>query len=216
MAKQKGGRRGRRAPAQRFVSRSVLVWTAVAVIAVGAVAALAYWSRESAPCTPTGGHEHAAFGVFVHNESVTWTSPAFNFPRAGSLAGHIHQPASQTIHMESPRDCITLGSFFSRTLQSDLSANEIQLDTVVHDGATYSEGDGGQLRFFLGTPPPDWDPARGYLPPSAVEWTEVPDLSGHQPRDGQYLLVTFGDESDEAIRQQQLSIAVPNASEGGG
>jgi len=168
-------------------------------------------------CTPTGLHEHASYAVFIENQSVSWNNAVFAYPRAGSLAGHIHPPNGHVLHMEGRTTCVTVGSFFATALATNVSQDALTLDHVVHDGRTVKTGSEGRLRFFLGEPPAEWknlsQSQRHYLPSSNVTWSEVPDLPDLQPHDGEYLLMTFGKESDAAIRWQELSIPSQTAAE---
>lgn len=206
----------RKNEAPRPVPVGLIAGILAGVLAIGLIAGLSYYRHLERPCTPTGLHEHAAFSVYIHNESVVWSGPRWNYGAggAGSLAGHVHQPNSHTVHMESGTDCITLKSFFGTTLQTVVTTKELTLDEVDHGGRSVIDGEGGELRFFLGTPI-DWslEQNRSYVPASEVSWAEVTDLPQHQPRDGEYMLVTFGNEDDGAIAWQQLSIPIQNQSE---
>ena len=210
-------KQGRRTPegAGRRVSTTTVV---VGVILLAAVGVVAYYSTVGTPpsartaeCTPTGLHEHASYAVFVHNSSVSWEYPEFYYDNgAGRIEGHIHRGASHTMHMEGPTTCTTVGRFFTTALLTRVTEDVLVLDRSHHQGASYKDGEGGELRFFLGKPPAGWSDERPvrYLAASQVNWTEVPDLPHHQPRDGEYVLITFGNESDAAIRWQQHSIPI--------
>lgn len=169
-------------------------------------------------CTPTGLHEHASFAVFIQNQSISWNNPTFAFPRAGTLAGHIHPPNAHVLHMEGRTTCVTVGSFFASTLATNVTKEAVTLDHVIHDGRTVKTGADGRLRFFLGEPPAEWknlsQSQRHYLPASNVSWSEVLDLPDLQPHDGEYFLITFGREPDDAIRWQELSIPPQTSAEG--
>lgn len=209
-------KQGRRTPegAGRRIGTTTIV---VGVLVVAAVGVVAYYSTVGTPpslrakeCTPNGLHEHASFAVFVHNTSISWDYPQFFFPTAGRYEGHVHAGAPHTLHMEGQTTCTTVERFFATALLTRVTEDVIILDTSHHAAASYRDGEGGELRFFLGKPPAEWNeqtPKR-YLASSQVNWTEAPDLPDHQPRDGEYLLITFGNESDAAIRWQQLSIPI--------
>lgn len=210
-------KQGRRTPegAGRRVSTTTVV---VGVIVLAAIGVVAYYSTVGTPpnpraseCTPTGKHEHASYAVFVDNSSVSWEYPEFYFDNgAGRIEGHIHRGASHTMHMEGTTTCTTVGRFFSTALLTRVTEDVLVLDRSSHQGASYQDGEGGELRFFLGKPSADWYDAtpRRYLPASQVNWTEAPDLPHHQPADGEYLLITFGNETDSDIRWQQMSIPI--------
>ncbi|HLE95920.1 MAG TPA: hypothetical protein VI997_00990 [Candidatus Thermoplasmatota archaeon] len=137
--------------------------------------------------------------------------------RAGSGAGNIHLPYDHTMHLEGGKtQCTTLALFFRTALLGSLTPDRMRLDDEVHKTAVYEDGNGGDLRFFLGTPPFEWTNQTyhpSYPPVSSVNWTEEPDLAYHQPMDGEYILITFGNEADAAIRWQQGSIPTQNAAE---
>ncbi|HUR69486.1 MAG TPA: hypothetical protein VM370_09585 [Candidatus Thermoplasmatota archaeon] len=210
------GKQGRRTGA---ATRGFPIWPVVigivVIAAVGTVVALSVHKREAVGCTPAGQHEHASFAVWANGEEYRWLGPDFDYPRAGTLAGHIHQAEPQTVHMESATACITLASFFEIELKSDLSPDALALDSAQHDGKTFRDGEGGKLRYFLGEPPAGWidNKTRAYMPPSNVTWREVPDLPHHQPRDGEYILVDFGNDDDATIRAHELAIPMQNKSE---
>lgn len=189
----------------------------VGVVLLAAIGVVAYYSTVGTPpsvrardCTPSGvPHEHASYAVFVDNNSVSWDYPQFAFPATGSLEGHIHQGASHTIHMEGgASSCTSIGRFLEKALLTRLAEDVIILDKPVHGGATYRDGSDGALRFFRGTPPDDRAAADRYVPASDVDWTEIDDAAKAQPADGEYFLVTFGKETDAAIRWQQRSIPI--------
>ncbi len=181
---------------------------AALALAIGAVIAFADRSSPDAPqegegsCTPTGLHEHASFRVFVRNESVRWTDARWDFGRGnGRLAGHIHLPSDHTIHIEGGRTaCTTVASFFRFGLASELRTDHLTLDDEQHGGAAVVDGQGGDLRFFLQTA-------------ANATWREAPDLPQRQPRDGDYLLVTFGTEGAGDIAWQESSVPRPDPRE---
>lgn len=218
-ARGAAGRRGRKAgsPASG-ISSTLIVVGVIAVVVIAGIAYLAVRRVETRPCTPTGAHEHASFSVFASGQEYAWTGPQFNFGNAGSLAGHIHQPASHTIHMESGTTCITVASFFEQTLQSSLSKDSLTLDKVIHNGETFKASGDAKMRFFIGEPPTGWrdNATRQYLNATEVAWRELPDLPSHQPRDGEYFLVEFGNATDEVIRAHEMNIPRQDRSEGAG
>lgn len=170
-----------------------------------------------APCTPTGLHEHASFAVYLDNQSVSWNNAAFAFPRTGTLAGHVHPPATHTLHMEGGRTCTDVGGFFRTALKSTLTNDSLTLDDVIHGGRSVHDGANGSLRFLVGEPDAAWRATpqnqRHYQPASNVTWREVDDLAPLQPYDGEYLLVTFGHPTDADVRWQELSIPTQTAAE---
>lgn len=211
-------KQGRKAEpgAGRRVSTTTVI---VGLILLAAVGVVAYYSTVGTPpslraseCTPNGLHEHASYAVFVNNNSVSWDYPAFYYPAAGRIEGHIHAGASHTLHMEGTTTCTTVTRFFDRALLTRVTEDVLVLDKSHHDAASYKDGEGGRLRFFIGEPTQEWKDAtpRRYVSAASpqVVWREEAALPHHQPRDGEYLLITFGSESDGAIAWQQQSIPI--------
>lgn len=201
-------KKGRRTSATASSGGRTWAIGVVVVALLGAGAVAWYATRDgTAParggeeCTPTGLHEHASYAVYVRNSSVSWNFPEFGFPRSGRLAGHLHLPAEHTIHLEGGTEhCTTFGRFFANALKSRLTPELLILDEEVHGGTSYADGENGdELRFFLKK--------------KGDNWTETPDLPHYQPRDGDYMLVTYGAKSDGEIAWQQARIAPPDPRE---
>lgn len=173
----------------------------VAVLALGGIVAGAnYVINERLAQLPSGptcpGHNHATFRIFVRGEELEFQNNAFDLSQSDYMRAHLHVPDDHTLHLES--GCMTWKDFTLRTLDgTQIRPGYLKLDNVVHGGAEYRDSGNETLRFFVRN--------------TEGEWSPKPDLLDYQPRDGEKILISFGSEDEEALRQQMARVPSTSA-----
>lgn len=165
-----------------------IVWAAPRILKIG-----------ERPCS---WHEHATFRVFVRGEQLSFQHPKFDMGGPGKpgllpMRAHLHQPDDYTLHLEGA--CATTSDFFG-FVDATLKRESFKLDPYLHNATLLNNEGDRMLRFFLFLP----EPGNG-------TWVEKPDLPGHQPRNGQRILITYGNETASQIQDEQARVPPPRA-----
>lgn len=129
-------------------------------------------------------HEHATFRVVDEGQVLSFKHPRFDMSNM-AMKAHLHQPNDSQIHLEGK--CASVDDFFS-LMGMKIEPGLLQLDHELHGGKVLEDEGNRTLRFFLyHETPDDW------------KWEEYPGLLDHQLRDGQRMLVIYGEYTDEEI-----------------
>ncbi|MBW3583683.1 MAG: hypothetical protein KY455_11345 [Euryarchaeota archaeon] len=136
-------------------------------------------------------HEHATFQIVDQGEVLRFQHSRFDMKHM-EMRAHLHQPDDSKVHLEG--GCATVQEFFG-IMDMKIRPGHLQLDTVLHDDKVLKDEGNLTLRFFL------YHEVGGNW-----TWEEYPKLLGHQLRDGQRMLVTYGDYTDEEIARYQAGV----------
>ena len=125
-------------------------------------------------------HWHADFAVVINGEQFDFNQPAFISTEGNETnpTVHIHEPRPTVVHVHREQ---TTWDEFMRSLGFGLSDTALTLP----DGRAFSTGPDGQLRFF-------------------VNGTAIDTLAFESIADLSQVLITFGTETEEEIRRDQL------------
>jgi hypothetical protein len=161
------------------------------------------------------GHWHASFTVVVDGERVDFTHPGFQFEGAGQpglnnnmpLSSHIHRGDDYEWHFEpNPSRCQGFGQvtqFVGMHLERDrltLGGHHASIplgDTGRMQGGEYVVEGNKTLRAFHQV--------------DGEAWKEIGigDLLDRQLRDGERILIMYGDHTPEQVRQFKDSAPAP-------
>lgn len=138
-------------------------------------------------------HEHSSFRIFDQGEELSFRHPKFDMQGGPMpMKAHMHQPNDYTFHLEY--GCSDTEEVFSY-LGMDLEPDSLRLDNQLHEGRVLRNDGNLTLKFYLMTPDGNW--------------SLFPELPGHQLRDQQRVLISYGDESPEEIAAQQARVPKP-------
>lgn len=191
---EKFDRRERRDRTVRAAKLSALAVGAIIVLsgAVWGFTALADVLRGP-ECEQIGFHEHTTFYVFDEGERLRFVGERFDLDPM-PMRAHLHQPNDYMLHLEG--DCATMREAFA-FMGMDLQKGRLRLDQETHGGKVLEDNATHTLRFFL-------------YSPEGEAWSEFPELPGHQGRQGERILITYGDLTDEEIAGQQAQVPPPS------
>lgn len=136
-------------------------------------------------------HEHATFRVVDEGQVLSFQNPRFDMQHM-AMRAHMHQPNDYQIHLEG--GCATVREFFS-LLGARLEPGELTLDDTLHDGKVLRDDGNRTLQFHLYR---DVD--------GNSTWTPFPGLADHQLRNGQRMLVAYGNYTDEQLAVLQSRV----------
>ena len=163
-----------------FTFGKVLTYATI-LFATGGVVALLVWAL-TAPSTgmgPVGStHTHQDFKVYISSNSIDFSQGKYQKPH---LNTHVHLEGGDGDLIHKHSTGVTIGFFF-KSVSISFDRNCLVLDT----GEKYCNGE-RTLKFYVNGKPND-------------SWEEY-DL-----QDGDKILVSYGNESEEAITQQLASI----------
>lgn len=180
---------------QRFTETAR--FSAIAVVAVLLLAGAGYGytslssSLDEKSCK---FHDHATFRVVDEDEVLRFVHPRFDMDRM-AMRAHLHQRDDATLHLEG--GCANVQEVFG-LMGMKIKPGYLKLDQELHDEKELVDEGNRTLRFFLYHEVDD-----------QMVWEEDPRLLGHQLRDGQRLLVIYGNHTDEEITQYQAMVPQP-------
>lgn len=211
---------------------------AFVILLLAGVAAGFYFTSKSNPDCPGHFHATFAIYIPDEQgapELVDFASPIAqngghyydlqNRNSGMSLSVHMHQSGAETgsaalapsqIHFEAPGSCVPLDETLS-ALDVRASSSKLTLSgghaQVGQDG-TWAESGNQSLRFFVEVRHNEtYENVNGArtLKSASFEWKERTwgQIDDYQLRDGEKLLITFGNYSDEQIGQLQAGIPDP-------
>lgn len=170
--------------------RKAIVPLAVLLVGSGVAYGFYYTSTHAPECP---GHWHATYQVFDNGTALDFQHPRFDM-RSMSMRTHIHQPKDYLMHLEG--GCANVSEFF-QDMGMRLRQTSFRLDEQLHEGMTLANEGNMTLHF--------------YVAPSNGTWQEVPDLPSYQPRDGDRILISYGNPSTDEIARQQATVPMPTA-----
>lgn len=173
----------------------------VVVIIIVAIAGIVYAFQQSAETRGNcPGHWHATFQIFVDGERVPFPQPPYLMAPQGKLpmSLHMHTPSQEILHYEPPQpDCLGTGDAFE-TLDIDLGASKLTVGEDHGPLAGSYENDGNStLRYFV------------QMRDGEMEETTWGDLGGRQLKNGEKLLIAYGDYSEDEIQSMMDGISTP-------
>jgi len=170
---------------------SKLVVPLLLILGIGLVAGMPYIQENFLREKGCPGHWHATFRVFDEDEELRFQHPRFDMASM-SMRTHLHQPDDAKMHLEG--GCADMGDFFG-AMGMRLRGDSLRLDDELHEGRSIANEGNLTWRFFVTD--------------ETGNWTERPDLPSYQAKDGQRILLTYGDLGDEAIAAQQERVPRP-------
>lgn len=176
------------------------MWGLVVVLVVGGVVALVVRQGDAPDCP---GHWHASLGVVVEGERVPFPQPPYNWEGEGGdlpFAMHMHRPDQEQLHFEPARPRC-------QGVQQTMALLDVRIEPgLLRFAGAHEQGpfggeyrdDGEQvLRTFL--------EARG----EGLREEPVDAILDYQLRDGEKLLVAYGDYAPEEIEVLMAQIDEP-------
>lgn len=198
MRQERAAQNRRRAlPAK--LGKRVLVGLIVAVALTGIVYAMQQSAETRASCP---GHWHATFAVYVDGERVPFPQPPYQLAPQGKLpmSMHMHTPSQELLHFEPvPPKCLGVKDAFD-LIDVGLSANKLVLDGDHKEGplgGTYEEQGNKTLRYFV------------QEHEEALRETSWSSLRDRQLKDGEKLLIAYGDYTDQQVSAYMEAISEP-------
>jgi hypothetical protein len=183
---------------ERITSSAKLVALSVGVLLV--LAGGVWGVNQLAGLVPDNAckfHEHATFRVFDRGQELGFQHPRFDM-RHMAMRAHLHQPNDYQIHLEG--GCADVAEFFG-LMGMEIRPGHLRLDQELHGGGALADDGNDTLRFYL------YHEVEGNW-----TWQEYDGLLGHQLRDRQRMLITYGNLTDEEVAYQQSRVpAVPMA-----
>ena len=128
---------------------------------------------------PVGStHQHAVFKVFIEEKQINFSENKY---MVRSQYVHIEGGDGETIHKHATG--VTIG-YFLKTLNFDFDKNCIKTDS----GENLCNDNGNTLKFY-------------------INGIKSREYDGHEIKDGEKYLITYGNESEEEIQKQLESFA---------
>ena len=171
---------------------------------VGGGFAYTVWAQGRCP-----GHWHATFVVYVDDHRVSFNDPEFYLegnPRM-PISSHVHSGRDFVFHFEpNPSKCVLLGdstkyvgmTWTDNALSLVGDHNNIQLEGTTHNqGGTYAADANHTLAFFHKLAGESWEQTTGS------------ELNGRQLRDGEKVLVLYGNYSADRIAKIEAGVPIP-------
>ena len=176
------------------------------VVVVGSGFGYTVWKQGRCP-----GHWHSTYAVYVNDRAVSFDNPEFTIEGNSdefSLRNHIHTGSPDTWHWEpKPQRCLEFkdaAELIDLELPDEdtliLSGTHDQIQfagSTDHQGGTYVANATHKLTIYhkvVGSP---W------------ETLTASELNDRQPRDGERILILFGNYSDDRVSQLQAGLRVP-------
>lgn len=189
----------------------LVTWAIVLGLVVLVSTGFAYNVYKQRRCP---GHWHGAFEVYVDGARVSFNHPQFQFESAGRYPGnsmppssHVHNSDDFEWHFEpNPSSCIRFGDV-TRFVGMDLQEGTLKLDQAHSDiplqGTNHTQGgvyanEGNRT-------------LHAYHQVDNGVWEEIgiSDLEGRQLRDGEKVLILYGDYTPKEVADLQGSMPAP-------
>lgn len=190
------------APAK--LARKAIV-PAIVILVIAGISAGFYFTAKSQGECP--GHWHATFDVYVQQDDGTakkmsFRHPDFDLNRQTPFRAHMHQgDGKNQFHFEQGGQCVGVQEAFSY-VDVDLRSSSITFDgdhvSLGQDG-TYRESGNKTLEVYIASPTGEW------------RHPSVRSILDYQLKDGESILITYGNFTDAEIDGFKAAMATPDS-----
>ena len=206
------------APAK--VARKMIV-PAIVVLVIAAVAAGMYFNERSAGKCP--GHWHATFDLILEDgngtpQRMSFRNGLFDLQYQTPMRAHMHQSDGKNqFHFEQAGTCVGIEEAFGY-VDVNLNRNSIELDGahkgMGQDGKYTPEGN-KTIRAFIEHVSDRVKEVRGnreVTVSATTEWreTSLGSVLDYQLKDGERLLILYGEYSDDQVEQYKAAAPKPD------
>ncbi len=169
----------------------------IILVLIGGVTAIVAYQMNKPDCP---GHWHSTFQVYVDDERISYSHPAFDLSGDTPMSSHLHQPNDNMWHFEpNPKECIGFAVPLGH-VDTKVSSGKLVLsghhDSLGQAGTYTNEGN-RTLQIFHA--------------PDGENWQSISSgkLNKRQLLDGERVLILFGNYTEERIAQLQDAVPMP-------
>ncbi|MEK6976045.1 MAG: hypothetical protein AABY18_06855 [Candidatus Thermoplasmatota archaeon] len=186
------------------MARKAIVPGIIILVIAAIVAGFYFTAKNQGECPD---HWHATFDVYVQDDNgtaqrISFRHPDFDLSRNTPMRSHMHQrDGKNQFHFEQGAQCVGVEEAFGY-VDVELNANSMTLQgahAALGQEGTYREEGNKTLEAYVQSPSGEW------------RHPSVKSILDYQLKDGESILILYGNYTDEQVAQFQAAMALPDS-----